>query len=203
MFGTLPFFVALISRAFGLERLRSATGTATVISFSGVALVAAGASSGLSGTSAESSSAWPPRQRGRSTRPPWAPSCGAIRPIGSAHSGLLGSVPLILTAIVQIGEQDWDALSGLAWACFVYSLFFSLVFTNIMWFTAIDQVGAGALALRQPAALPPRLLRTPRPPEAMSTLQVGRRFVIGARILLPSSKRPPAPSQDYAPSGCG
>ena len=49
MFGTLPIFVALISWAFGLERLRLRHWTATVISFSGVALVAAGASSGLSG----------------------------------------------------------------------------------------------------------------------------------------------------------
>ena len=37
--------------------------------------------------------------------------------------------------------------AALAWACFVYSLFFSLVFTNIMWFTAIDRVGAARASL--------------------------------------------------------
>src|SRR5919205_1509723 len=49
MFGTLPIFVALVSWAFRLERLRMRHWVATIISFSGVALVAAGASSGLSG----------------------------------------------------------------------------------------------------------------------------------------------------------
>src|SRR4029453_12532186 len=48
MFGTLPIFVALISWAFRLEHLRLRHWAATVISFSGVALVAAGASSGVS-----------------------------------------------------------------------------------------------------------------------------------------------------------
>ena len=49
MFGTLPIFVALISRAFRLERLRLRHWIATVISFSGVALVALGSSGGLGG----------------------------------------------------------------------------------------------------------------------------------------------------------
>ena len=55
---------------------------------------------------------------------------------------LVGSVPLLASAFEQIGRQDWSHLGALAWGAFVYSLFFSLVFTNIMWFTAIDRVGA-------------------------------------------------------------
>jgi drug/metabolite transporter (DMT)-like permease len=49
VFGTLPIFVALVSWAFRLERLRMRHWIATVISFSGVGLVAAGTSGGLSG----------------------------------------------------------------------------------------------------------------------------------------------------------
>jgi len=47
MFGTLPIFVALIAQAFGHERLNFRHWLATVVSFSGVALVAMGASGGI------------------------------------------------------------------------------------------------------------------------------------------------------------
>jgi drug/metabolite transporter (DMT)-like permease len=111
--------------------------------------------------------------------------------------GLVGSVPLLLTAIVQIQEQDWDALGGLAWACFFYSLFFSLVFTNIMWFTAIDKVGAARASLY--ANLQPFLgafFALVVLSEKMGTLQIVGGLVIGAGILLARGTRPPAPSQD-------
>jgi drug/metabolite transporter (DMT)-like permease len=198
MFGTLPIFVALISWAFGLERLRLRHWTATVISFSGVALVAAGASSGLSGDLGGI-------LLGLVASATWALYSAAMGPLMrryspyriSAFMGLVGSVPLILTAIVQVGEQDWDALSGLAWACFVYSLFFSLVFTNIMWFTAIDKVGAARASLY--ANLQPFLgafFALVVLSEEMGTLQIVGGLVIGAGILLARSTRPPAPSQD-------
>jgi drug/metabolite transporter (DMT)-like permease len=198
MFGTLPIFVALISWAFGLERLRLRHWTATVISFSGVALVAAGASSGLSGDLGGI-------LLGLAASATWALYSAAMGPLMrryspyriSAFMGLVGSVPLILTAVVQIGEQDWDALSGLAWACFVYSLFFSLVFTNIMWFTAIDKVGAARASLY--ANLQPFLgafFALVVLSEEMGTLQIVGGLVIGAGILLARSTRPPAPSQD-------
>ena len=60
---------------------------------------------------------------------------------------LAGSIPLVISAATQLVEQDWDAIGSLAWAAFFYSLFFSLVFTNIMWFTAIDRVGAARASL--------------------------------------------------------
>jgi len=169
-----------------------------VISFSGVALVAAGASSGLSGDLGGI-------LLGLVASATWALYSAAMGPLMrryspyriSAFMGLVGSVPLILTAVVQIGEQDWDALSGLAWACFVYSLFFSLVFTNIMWFTAIDKVGAARASLY--ANLQPFLgafFALVVLSEEMGTLQIVGGLVIGAGILLARSTRPPAPSQD-------
>ena len=111
--------------------------------------------------------------------------------------GLVGSVPLLLTAVVQIQEQDWNALGGLAWACFVYSLFFSLVFTNIMWFTAIDKVGAARASLY--ANLQPFLgafFAVVVLSEEMGWLQIVGGLVIGAGILVARRTRPPAPSQD-------
>jgi drug/metabolite transporter (DMT)-like permease len=198
MFGTLPIFVALISWAFRLEHLRIRHWVATVISFSGVALVAAGASSGLSGDLGGI-------LLGLAASATWALYSAAMGPLMrryspyriSAFMGLAGSVPLLLTAIVQIGEQDWGALGGLAWACFVYSLFFSLVFTNIMWFTAIDRVGAARASLY--ANLQPFLgafFALVVLSEEMGSLQVTGGLVIGAGILLARGTRTPAPSQD-------
>ena len=198
MFGTLPIFVALISWALRVEHLHLRHWTATVISFSGVALVAAGASSGISGDLGGI-------LLGLAASATWALYSTAMGPLMqryspyriSAFMGLVGSVPLLLTAIVQVEEQNWDALGGLAWACFVYSLFFSLVFTNIMWFTAIDRVGAARASLY--ANLQPFLgafFALVVLSEKMGALQVAGGLVIGAGILLARSTRAPAPSQD-------
>jgi drug/metabolite transporter (DMT)-like permease len=198
MFGTLPIFVALISWAFRLERLQLRHWVATVISFSGVALVAAGASGGLNGDLGGV-------LLGLAASATWALYSAAMGPLMrryspyriSAFMGLVGSVPLLLTAVLQIQSQNWDALSGLAWACFVYSLFFSLVFTNIMWFTAIDRVGAARASLY--ANLQPFLgafFALVVLSEEMGSLQVAGGLVIGAGILLARGMRTPAPSQD-------
>jgi drug/metabolite transporter (DMT)-like permease len=198
MFGTLPIFVALVSWAFRLERLEPRHWLATVISFSGVALVAAGASGGLSGELGG-------LLLGLCASATWAVYSAAMGPLMrryspyriSAFMGLVGSVPLLLTSVKQIAEQDWGSLSGLAWGCFVYSLFFSLVFTNIMWFTAIDKVGAARASLY--ANLQPFLgafFALVVLSEEMGSLQVAGGLVIGAGILLARGMRTPAPSQD-------
>jgi drug/metabolite transporter (DMT)-like permease len=198
MFGTLPIFVALISWAFRLEQLRLRHWIATIISFSGVALVAAGASSGLSGDLGGV-------LLGLAASATWAIYSAAMGPLMrryspyriSAFMGLTGSVPLLLTAIGQIKSQDWSEIGGLAWAAFVYSLFFSLVFTNIMWFTAIDRVGAARASLY--ANLQPFLgafFALVVLSEHMGPLQIAGGLVIGAGILVARRTRPPAPSQD-------
>ena len=198
MFGTLPIFVALVSWAFRLERLHMRHWIATVISFSGVALVAAGSSGGLSGDLGGV-------LLGLCASATWAVYSTAMGPLMrryspyriSAFMGLVGSVPLLLTSVKQISEQDWGSLGGLAWACFVYSLFFSLVFTNIMWFTAIDKVGAARASLY--ANLQPFLgafFALVVLSEEMGSLQVAGGLVIGAGILLARGTRTPAPSQD-------
>ena len=114
----------------------------------------------------------------------------------SAVMILIGSVPLVLSSLWQLAEQDWAALSGLAWAAFVYSLFFSLVFTNIMWFTAIDRVGASRASLY--VNLQPFLgafFALVVLSEEMSGLQFAGGFVIAAGVLARQA-RTPAPSPD-------
>jgi drug/metabolite transporter (DMT)-like permease len=198
MFGTLPIFVALISQAFGLEHLRLRHWIATVISFSGVALVALGASGGLRGDIGGI-------LLGLAASATWAAYSVAMGPLMRRYSPyrisafmlLVGSVPLLVSAVTQLADQDWDGLSALAWAAFFYSLFFSLVFTNIMWFTAIDRVGAARSSLY--ANLQPFLgafFALVVLSEEMGALQFAGGFVIGAGILLARLARPPAPSVD-------
>jgi drug/metabolite transporter (DMT)-like permease len=115
----------------------------------------------------------------------------------SAFMLLVGSVPLVASSVAQLLQQDWGELGGLAWAAFVYSLFFSLVFTNIMWFTAIDRVGAARSSLY--ANLQPflgALFALVVLSEDMGALQVAGGVVIGAGILVARRAQPPAPSVD-------
>jgi drug/metabolite transporter (DMT)-like permease len=198
MFGTLPIFVALISQAFRLEHLRLRHWIATIISFSGVALVALGASGGIGGEIGGI-------LLGLVASATWAAYSVAMGPLMRRYSPyrisafmlLVGSVPLVISAATQLVNQDWSELGTLAWAAFVYSLFFSLVFTNIMWFTAIDRVGAARASLY--ANLQPFLgafFALVVLSEEMGALQFAGGFVIGAGILLARIGRPPAPSVD-------
>ena len=198
VFGTLPIFVALIARGFGVERLHLRHWIAALISFAGVGLVAAGGAGGLGGdvggillalvaclTWAAYSVARGPLMRRYS---PYRISAFVL---------LVGSVPLLLSAARQLVSQDWAGLSALAWAAFFYSLFFSLVFTNIMWFTAIDRVGAARASLY--ANLQPFLgafFALVVLSEDMTPLQFAGGFVIGAGILLARATRSPAPGPD-------
>src|SRR5262245_66282810 len=123
MFGTFPIFVALVAVAFGLERLHFRHWLATVVSFLGVALVAAGASRGLSGDLGGI-------LLGLGASVTWAAYSVAMGPLMQRYSPyrissfvlVAGSIPLLITAARQVAEQDWSELSTLAWACFVYSL---------------------------------------------------------------------------------
>ena len=198
MFGTLPIFVALVAQAFRLERLHARHWLATVVSFLGVALVAAGASGGLSGDLGGI-------LLGLGAALTWAAYSVAMGPLMQRYSPyrisafmlLVGSIPLLVSALGQLVAQDWQGLSALAWACFFYSLFFSLVFTNIWWFEAIDRIGAARASLY--ANLNPFLgafFALVVLSEEMGLLQFVGGAVIGAGILLARQARAPAPSPD-------
>ena len=198
MFGTMPIFVALAAQALGLERLHVRHWLATTISFSGVALVALGATGGLSGDLGGI-------LLGLGAAFTWAVYSVAIGPLMqryspyriSAFTLLVGSVPLLVSALGQLVSQDWSSLRALAWGAFVYSLLMSLVFTNITWFTAIDRVGASRASLY--VNLQPFLgafFALVVLSEEMGPLQVAGGFVIGAGIVLARNARAPAPSPD-------
>ena len=193
IFGTLPVVTGVFAYAFGIERLSRRFWLAAVLSFAGVALVALGAEGGFSSNLTGDLLAF----IGAAT---WGLYSIAIVPLMrhyspfriSAIALLAGSVPLILTGLPQLLEQDWD-LPALVWAGFVFAVLGPLVLTNILWFTAIDRVGPSRATLvtnLQPflAAVFAVLLLS----ETMTALQLAGGAAIGLGLLLARRRTPVA-----------
>lgn len=198
LFGTLPIFVALFSSVTGLERLRFRHWVATAVSFSGVALVALGGSGGLGGDLGGLLLAL-------GAAATWAGYSVAMGPLMRRYSPyristvvlLAGCVPLFASAARDLASQDWSDPNALAWAALLYGLLFSLVLTNVLWFTAIDRVGAARSSLY--ANLQPFLgavFALVVLSEQLGALQAAGGLVIGAGIVLARRARPPVANID-------
>lgn len=198
MFGTLPIFVALISSAAGHERLNARHYLAATISFAGVGLVAAGSSGRISGELGG-------LLLGLAAAGTWAGYSVAIAPLMRRYSPyrisavmlLVGCVPLFATSAYQLFTQDWSEPGARAWGGLLYGLIFSLVVTNILWFTAIDRVGATRAALYanlQPflGAVFALLILS----EEFTPMQAAGGLVIGAGIILSRLAKPPVANID-------
>jgi drug/metabolite transporter (DMT)-like permease len=191
IFGSLPILTALFAYAFGVERLHRRFWIAAAISFVGVGLVASGSSGGFSGNLLGDLLAF----AGAAT---WGAYSVAIVPLLrrysvwriSAGALLIGSVPLVITALPQLADQRWD-LGTLVWAGFAFAVLGPLVLTNVLWFTAIERVGPSRATLvtnLQPflAALFAVALLS----EQLTPLQVAGGIAIGVSLLL--ARRRPA-----------
>jgi drug/metabolite transporter (DMT)-like permease len=145
--GTTPIFVGIIATLIGLERLTRTFWIAAVISFVGVALVAAGASSGFSTDLLGDALAV-------ATAATWAAYSVTIAPLMRRYSPFrisalvlgLGWIPLALVSIPQLLEQEFS-FDRLVWLAFGYAVIGPLFLTNILWFTAIDRVGPARASL--------------------------------------------------------
>jgi drug/metabolite transporter (DMT)-like permease len=191
IFGSLPIVTALIAYALGVERLYRRFWIAAAISFAGVVLVAVGSGDGVSGNLGGNLLAF-------ISAVTWGAYSVAIVPLlrrysvwrVSAGALLVGSVPLLLTALGQIADQRWD-LEALVWAAFAFAVLGPLVLTNFLWFTAIERVGPSRATLvtnLQPflAALFAVALLS----EELTWLQVVGGIAIGVALLL--ARRRPA-----------
>jgi drug/metabolite transporter (DMT)-like permease len=198
MFGTLPIFVALFSFALRLEHLRLRHWLATAVSFTGVALVALGTSGAISGDLGG-------LLLGLAAAATWAGYSVAMGPLMRRYSPyrisafvlIAGCVPLFLSALPMLLRQDWGDPNALAWAAAIYGLFFALILTNVLWFTAIDRVGAARSSLY--ANLQPFLGATFALvilSEHMGALQVVGGFVIAAGIVVARRSKPAVASGD-------
>jgi drug/metabolite transporter (DMT)-like permease len=190
IFGSLPIVTALFAFALGVERLHRRFWIAAALSFAGVALVAAGSGNGLSGNLVGNLLAF-------AAAATWGVYSVAIVPLLrlysvwriSAGALLIGSVPLVLTAVPQLVDQRWD-LEALVWAAFAFAVLGPLVLTNFLWFTAIERVGPSRATLvtnLQPflAALFAVVLLS----EELTALQIAGGLAIGLALLL-ARRRP-------------
>jgi len=147
LFGTTPIFVGLLALAFRLEQLQRTFWVGTAVTLAGVALVALAASGRVStdlrGT-----------LLGLGLPVTWACYTVSIAPLLRRYSPYrvsaivlaVGWVPLALVSIPQVSAQHF-AFSWKVWLLFGYAVVGPLFLTNILWFTAVDRVGAARATL--------------------------------------------------------
>jgi drug/metabolite transporter (DMT)-like permease len=147
IFGTTPIFVVLLASLSGVEHLSARYLLAAVVSFAGVALVAAGGGGSFEVDPAGVALAL----LGAAT---WATYSVAIAPLLRRYSPfrisaivLLAAAPVLLaTAVPQIADQEFG-FSALVWVACVFALVGPLFLTNVLWFSAIDRVGPSHAAI--------------------------------------------------------
>jgi len=147
LFGTCPMFVGLISIIFLRAHLEKSFWIGAALTFAGVALIAAGAGGGLV-------SGWKGDVLAIMLAVTWAAYTVAIAPLMRRYSPYrisavvlaIGWAPLALVSIPQISRQDFS-FSGAVWLGFVYAVIGPLFLTNILWFTAVDRVGAARASI--------------------------------------------------------
>jgi drug/metabolite transporter (DMT)-like permease len=146
LLGITPIFIGLISLALGLERLPHPFWIGAAVTFLGVALIAianGGVGSSLNGTLISIGTAFT-----------WAWYTIAIAPLMRRYSPYrisalvlaIGWVPLALIGIPQIADQHFT-FGWKVWLGFGYAVVGPLFLTNVLWFTAIDRVGASRASL--------------------------------------------------------
>jgi drug/metabolite transporter (DMT)-like permease len=198
VFGTLPIFVSLMSQLAGHERLNWRHWLATSVSFTGVALVAAGSGAGLSRSIGGILLAL-------AATLSFAAYSVTVVPVMKRHSPLLvnatscltGGLLLCLVAIPWLASQSWSAPPELAWGALLYSALASVVVGNLFWFTAVNRVGASRSALY--ANLQPFLgavFAVFVLSESLSALQLAGGLVIASGIILGGRTRLPTPPAD-------
>ena len=142
LFGTTPMFVGLISIVFLHAHLDRSFWIGAALTLAGVALIAAVAGGGFV-------SGWKGDLLALTLAVTWASYTIAIAPLMRRYSPYrisavvlgLGWLPLALVSIPQISRQDFN-FSGMVWLGFAYAVIGPLFLTNILWFTAVDRVGA-------------------------------------------------------------
>ena len=142
LFASCPMFVGLISIALLRSNLQGSFWIGAGLTFAGVALIAASAGGGLV-------SGWKGDLLAVALAVTWAAYTIAIAPLMQRYSPFrisalvlaLGWAPLALVSIPQVAQQDFS-FSGTVWLGFAYAVIGPLFLTNILWFTAVDRVGA-------------------------------------------------------------
>ncbi|MDP9255553.1 MAG: DMT family transporter [Actinomycetota bacterium] len=148
LMASAPIIAALLARRLGHERI----GLRHLV---GIAVAATGALLVLYGGGGIGGAPLIGWLLGLATAATWASYSVLLRPLMARYSAerlsaavlLTGSAMLIPVSLPQLAEQDWGRPSGNAWLALGYSLVFSLLVTNVLWFDAIHRVGAARATL--------------------------------------------------------
>lgn len=186
--GTVPIWVALITTVFHLERVTRKHWISVAVGMGGVVLILWDGLSGL----ADATSAFG-NLMAFGTAISWGVYTILLRPLTERYSALglsvfvmvVGTAMLIPFAIPGILAQDWGHVSAGAWASVVWTATAGLALTNLLYFTAVNRVGAARATLfgyLQPVGgvlFAVLLLH-----ESVSTLQmIGGAFVAGSLVF--------------------
>ena len=147
LFGSCPMFIGLFSILFRQADVQRAFWIGAGVTFVGVAFIAAGAGGGLV-------SGWKGDLLAIALAVTWAGYTIAIAPLMRRYSPFrisalvlaAGWAPLALVSIPQVASQSLS-FGWKVWLGFGYAVVGPLFLTNILWFTAIDRVGASRASL--------------------------------------------------------
>jgi drug/metabolite transporter (DMT)-like permease len=146
LFGTTPVFVGLLGLALRHDRLQRSFWVGAALTFLGVVLIGTaggGASSDYRGI-----------LLGLSTAFTWGAYTLAVAPLLRRYSPyrvsslvlLIGWIPLALISIPQVSAQRFS-FGWTAWIGFGYAVIGPLFLTTIVWFKAVNIVGAARASL--------------------------------------------------------
>jgi len=147
LFGTMPIVALLLSAALGLECVRPLQWLAAAVSFAGVGLVAAGAHGG--GNSSALGIVL-----GLTSPFTFVVYSLALAPLVRRHGAFrvnalacsAAAIPLLGVSIPALASLDWGHVTALAWLCLGFSAA-AFALPNLLWFIAIDRVGAARATL--------------------------------------------------------
>jgi drug/metabolite transporter (DMT)-like permease len=146
LLGATPVFMGLIALALRLEQLQHTFWIGAGVTFAGVALIAASGGS-ISGSLTGN-------LLGIATAFSWACYSTAIAPLMKRYSPYrisslvlaVGWIPLAAVGAHQVVHERFH-FEALVWVGFAYAVVGPLFLTNLLWFTAIDRVGAPRASL--------------------------------------------------------
>jgi drug/metabolite transporter (DMT)-like permease len=150
--GTVPIWGAVLTAALGQERVGAGHWAAVAVGMAGVVLIVLGSSGGggFDGVSTGELLAL-------GTAISWAVYSVLIRPLMRRYSALqlssymmvVGTALLAPFALPGILGQAWTSVPTDAWLGLLYASLFSVTLTNILYFTAIHEVGPARATLFQ------------------------------------------------------
>lgn len=148
--GTVPIWVALITTLLRLERVTRRHWISVAVGMCGVALILWNGLSGLADGDAAFGNLM-----ALGTAISWGVYTILLRPLTERYSALglsafvmaIGTPMLVPFAVPGILAQDWGHVSAGAWAGVLWTAIAGLALTNLLYFTAVNRVGAARATL--------------------------------------------------------